>query len=199
MTDRAYIEERCARYLHRGDFTPADFSAAIDATTRELGQTLRCPENEEVIVYASGALLDPQPLPALLRQIRTLERAALGSPATLEPVPRAFMNQWAVSGGLPAFYLVLNGALMVRPFGTPEITVYFYAEPDPIGLLPADTNRVLSAYPELYVWRCLSELSMITQDVELVTGYREAFAGRVSEINQQAKNAQYSQPAMRSV
>ena len=196
--DRGTIEERSARYLHRVDFTTADFDYAFAVTTKELGQVLRCPENETLLEVDSLTITNPFPLPANCRQIRSIEYDGSGGPYTVEAVTREFENKWLAAGNPAAFYTVLNGELYFRPFQAMDFRIWYWEEPDVIGAGPTATNRVLSAYPDVYLSRVMAELSKVTQDLELVEGYLGAFGSRVTELNLQARQRQWSNPQMRA-
>lgn len=189
MTDRAYIEDRIARYFHRGDFTDEDFDGAFLAATKDIGFTLRSQANETELDVLAVDFTDPFRLPETMREFRNVEFAGQGGPRSLVASTRANMNRFANQGD-PAFYNLLNGFdLHVKPFKAKDFTIRFWAEPDEITNDPSSTNDVLTLYPQLYLYRVAFELALITQDVELAQGYDTLYASRVDRINLQTKNA----------
>ncbi len=191
MSDRAYIEDRIARYFHRGDFTDDDFDGAIRAATKEIGNVLRSQYNELELNVLAVDWLDPFTMPDDFRSVRGIEFDGLGGPHSLVSSSRAHQNRFSkTSGGDPKFYTILAGFdVHVRPFKAKDFTIWYFAEPAEIGPDGSDTNPVLTAYPQLYLYRTALEIALITQDVELAQGYDTLFNRRVGDINQSSKNA----------
>ena len=177
-----WIMERAARYLHRDDFSNEDFDTALEATAIDIGAMLQSPENEVVLVVASG---DPNPvvLPARAKRVRYVAVQQTGGPEMLQSKSYGYVLEWMNAGGIPAFYNVKGRELLVSPNGTQQRTITYWEQPAEVSVTGVQTNAVLTAYPMLYLYRVLAECCKITQDLELVAGYESEFARRVETIN----------------
>jgi len=72
-----------------------------------------------------------------------------------------------------------------------------------VGLTPLSstntTNNVLTAYPDLYLYGCLSELHKWSRDEDTAVYYEQLFQERLATANAQEKRGRYGPaPAMRS-
>ena len=197
MTDRAFLQDRAARYLHRTDFTVDDFNGAIAATAEELGRVLRTPENLQEVSFSPAG--DPETLPGDYRAVLSVEVQGWGGWYPLESIGRHRVRDLPRVGE-PAFYQISGRSLSLVPYASREVRVRYYAPPSELGVLPTSTNEVLAAYPLLYLYRVIAELALITQDVELVGQYMAQFDAAVASVNLAASNAQVGDaPAMMGV
>ena len=199
--NRAFLDDRAARYLHRKDFTQEDFDTAVQAATIEIGQRLKSQSNEVRLDVVAGDWSDPQILPTDYRNMRTIEYAGQRGQRSLSAVSRDFMNKYAAQGGAPAFYSILAGfELHVRPYQAQDYSIFYWQEPAELSQEPDSTNPVLEAYPQMYLYRVVAELGFLTQDLELAKGYLSLFDDAVGRVNMTTKNANLGHaPAMRAI
>jgi hypothetical protein len=195
---RAAIEARVNRYLHRTDFTQDDFTDAFNVTNARLGQELRSVVNQVELVLSGYTL--PYPLPADFRELNYITVATNGGVRTLESsnLDWNVVAQRIYNSGSPWYYAVINGALEFAPATTPDAKLYYWQEPAAL-VAPEDTNPVMDMYPELYRYGVAAELSLLTQDPELMQGYGSLFDSRIESINYQSRMARVaSRPTMRA-
>lgn len=201
MTDRAFLDDRAARYTHRRDYTQDDLDTAIRAATIEIGERLQSQVNEARLDVAAVDWTNPYPLPADCRGVRTIEYAGQGGPRSLSGVSREYMNRWSEQGGYPVFYTILAGnELHIRPYQAQDFTIYYWQEPAAITQALDSTNAVLQAYPQMYLYRVIAELAFLSQDVELANGYLSLFDNELGRVNISTKNANMgASPSMRGL
>jgi hypothetical protein len=79
--------------------------------------------------------------------------------------------------GTPYFYAVHNGELTLMPVpdGTYTITLRYYARLADL-VAPTDTNAVLDAYPQLYLYQALIHAALWAQDDEGSARYSSAYS-----------------------
>lgn len=122
-------------------------------------------------------------LPSVLNAIDRIEIAAHGRLHTLDYTSPNGVELLTGAPGLPTRYIVENGAirLLAAPSGSYDYTVFYRPTPD--FLSPSNqTNALLTAHPDIYLWGALTELARFVMDPELEASYLNAYKSALSSI-----------------
>ena len=186
MSTRSEIEETAKRYMHRDDFLTADFDFAFAVAAREFGQHLRAQVNQ---VQADLQLVDGAvDLGERAREVSTVMAEDTGGWRPLQSASDTYVSMARSNGasGPPVFYSVVGSWLRVGPRSDGLVRVTYWEEPELLSA-GSDSNAVSAAYPELYLYRVLQELAMVTQDFELAAMYAGKVQDRLDGLNLQGR------------
>ena len=124
-----------------------------------------------------GASID---LPAVLNAIERIEISANGQVYSLSYDAAAFHGE---SAGQPRSYRVQNGAALLypTPAGAYDYTVHYLQTPS--FLSPSNqSNVLLTAHSDIYLWGALTELARFIKDGEMEATYLNAYKSALSSI-----------------
>jgi len=183
MTTRADIEDRVKRYFHRTDFTAADFDYAFAVATEAIGETLRSSANESTYPIAAASPSAPFTMPTEVREVERVEYQQPGAGWRILSSP----NDWEVIGGKMRFRWTITGTIQMIAYIAPAAI---------LPAIPTSTNAVMTAYPDVYMWRVAAECAAITQDSDMVNACLQFFGGIVGEINNRTRAGRIAAPAM---
>lgn len=125
----------------------------------------------------AGASID---LPPVLNAIERIEISANGQSYSLAYDASAANSETA---GRPLAYRVHSGAAVLYPppAGAYDYTLYYL--PSPAFLSPSNqSNALLSAHPDIYLWGALTELARFIMDAQLEASYLNAYKSALSSI-----------------
>lgn len=115
--------------------------------------------------------------------------ARLNDPAQ----PLTIVHQRALDGyltnsdGIPSHIAVsgTNFRVWPEPSGAMYATLRYYAKlTTPVS--GTDTNDILTNFPDLYLYGCLAEAAILTQDTDAAQGYLRMFNASVAGLNNRA-------------
>lgn len=101
------------------------------------------------------------------------------------------------ASGTPASYFVLNDVLHLNPVpdGSYDLVGKYYAALADFSL-DADTNEVLTDYPEVYLAACLATVFKWTRDEAEEAKWNAIFLAAVNDANAHDVRARFSGPIM---
>jgi len=183
-----------AGYLHRTDMAD-QISASIAMATARIGRDLRDRSNYEV-----GAYVFPDPLSA---NIVDMINVVADNACTLQALTQDQILQILHSGetGAARAYSIKGTQILFAPTPADGTGFYiaYYKRPDEL-VNDGDTNQVLSAWPQLYVYACLMESFFWTQDGDLTEYAKMAYINEIKTINGQYQSANVgTSPVMRRI
>jgi hypothetical protein len=102
---------------------------------------------------------------------------------TLEPFTAHTLNYRRNDTGRPGSYAIVDGfmKLMPAPDGAYSVELRYYQENTALAL-DADTNDVLTKYPELYLYCVLKHAAAWAQDPEQLTWFGTLHAEAFSKM-----------------
>ncbi len=157
------LKQTIADYAHRADLS-SQIPGFIRVATARLNRDLRV--QEMVTELATTPTTNPWALPDDYLELRELTRDATNSVGRvqLSSVSNHQINKYAGATGSPTFYSIDGFEIETAPGGldTEYALQYVAALPELVG--DADTNAVLTRYPNLYIYGALIELYSWTQD-----------------------------------
>lgn len=185
ITDKASLSAAIASYMHRTDLG-AITDTFIDFATKRLSRDLRVAENEVNTVLTVVA--DPMPLPLDFKQMRQISYAGGGAQIALRAASLSQIARYSKAGGGAAFYAVTGRHLLVAPARIGDFNIIYFAA------LPAlvsddDTNDVLAAHSNLYLYACLMEAFVYAQDTDGYLLAKQNYTQELKEANNSAESA----------
>jgi hypothetical protein len=119
-------------------------------------------------------------LPAVLNAIESIEISANGRSYALDYTPGAEQCQLS---GQPERYTMQNGVLRLfpSPAGAYGYTVYYMPTPAFLSAVN-QSNALLVAHPDIYLWGALTELARFIMDAQLEASYLNAYKSALSSI-----------------
>lgn len=143
-------------------------------TTAGLNRDLRILEMQAETTLAASA--ESVTLPDGCLEIVSMYIDSGGSRSPLTPVTEMSQAVGHDSSGRPAFYAFHNGeiTLMPVPDGSYTLVVRYYARLSDLSA-DADTNDVLTNYPDLYLYAALTHAAVWAQDQEAAGVYNSAY------------------------
>lgn len=197
---RGELETLVANYLHRTDLV-GDIPGFITLATSRLGRELRTQWNEYYLDPFT-VLEQMQELPAGFRQMRRLSYPAARGPVTLvsqgSHLIDRFRNRFDNAGGIPAAYALVGATVQIEPFLAGDYRLNYWGNPAELAA-SGSTNLILDNFPYLYLYACLVEAYIFTQDDAMVEKTLDVLNSEVDAVNIEAKRTRIGDaPAMRS-
>jgi hypothetical protein len=190
--DRASLTADATAYLHRADLPWDDL---IDQANARIGRDFRVLEN--TVTYTTTSQV-PVLLPADFSEVIQVSTNWAGVTMPLAPLGPEKALEMASSNGRPYGYTTNNGYLTPIPASN-GFTLLYYAELT-LGALnnaqPGDTNALLTAYPQAYLWYVLMLGNLFIQANEQVVIYAGLYADELQRVNDIGR--QRSQPISRA-
>lgn len=177
---RADLEALIATYMHRSDLGGL-IPGFIARATRVIGRDLHSQANLTVLTFGiTQAVMD---LPLDYRGMRTVNAQADRGPRPLQAVsPTQIAKYQSAGGGMPAFYAISGLSIIVAPFTAGDLTLEYWNQPAAL-INGTSTNKVLDAYPDLYLYASLVEAGLFVRQPETVKVFAAAFNSDLFEIN----------------
>jgi len=196
--NKGQLNAAVAGYLHRTDMG-AQIEASIPIANARIGRDLRSNQNLIFEYWTAGD--NAQQLPAYFAQIRGVTTQA-GSPVDyVSPDQMAVLLQDKSASGKATHYTTNGRVFLPWPPQDTDAIFSFSAWRVPVDLVnDGDSNDVLLAWPQLYVYACLMESFFWTQDGDLTEYARAAYEREFSQINMAAQGSGMGgAPVMRRV
>lgn len=201
---RAQLLSIFERYLKRADLQDlyADF---LTMATARLNKTLRLSEME----YRSTSTPTDAfwALPQDFLEMRHIEAQVAGGPRPLDYVTpdSADLARRRLNGGSGlTYYTIQNGGIELIPHPSAEsetvVEMFYFGKLQPL-VADADTNPVLTEYPNIYLYCLLFEAALYRADFKQQQSWKAAFDNLASDLNLQAERSRYNPEnlAMRAV
>ena len=170
-----------ASYTHRNDLLSI-IPQFIDIVTKRLGRELQSQANEKTIDFVMTQ--NPEFLPTDYAVIRKLVYPAAAGDVFITPMPMRYVSNISgqSSNGQPMYYNVTAKMITVLPTALSTYSLTYYAEPTAL-IADSDTNDVLLAYPDLYLYAALSEAFFYIQDGEMGQASKAKYKEELRAIN----------------
>ena len=183
MTTYTELQTQWTNYMHRADLEPQyDFTAGL--IIARLGRDLRAQENELSVSLTTVADTGVG-LPVGFREMREVTAIENGLARALGYVtPVAFGNIGRASGS-PIWYTMKEGKLYSKNAGL--VTLVYWSTPEDLVL--NENTPTLDAYPDLYLYAGLAELSRFVQDEALAIQFMMYYKNELKEANKAAQIA----------
>lgn len=181
--NRAELQSAVQRYLDFKNLKPGDFDYSLQRTATDNG-LLRLPENATVatLTPTGGAAELPHDYRAL--------RSVVGNQNIEAGAMRQVINGAKRYAGPATLYNLDGDQLLVNTSSEAEIELYYWRQELPLGPGANDTTPLLTAYPGLFIHRCVAELALITQDIELGRDHLALYDRTFERLQRQAKQQQ---------
>lgn len=164
--------------------------------TAELNTRLRVLQMEtEVDLAVSG---ESTALPADFLEVRHVY---------LDQVPRVELDLISEfsksstyrSSGEPRAYTIINGFILLNPVpdGSYTVTMRYIAKLADLSA-DADTNTILTTFPQLYMYGALWQAAMWEGDGEAAVKYEQTFVSYLDRVNQREQRARYGGGPLKS-
>lgn len=195
MSIRNYGELKTAvtRYLKRPDL--ADLYADwVDFASSRIDQDLRLPEQEYRTISVANAQYLSLPLDYI--ELRNIQVAAQGGALPLRYMtPEQLDNFSRFDQQQPIkYYTIVNGQLELIPApaadSTTEIELFYYAKL-PVPDQDADTNKVLTAFPQLYLYAMMIEAMPFMEHQEGQASWDSMYTDLAKLLNTRAQSGRF--------
>lgn len=186
LTNYTDLKAAVASYLHRTDLTSqiVDFIRIAEA---DFDRTLRL--NAQLTNAALSCSAVATALPTDWLQTKQATVAVGGLNQVLLPSDEEQVRQYTTAG-TPKYYAISGGYFLIGPPPSTTYTVshtYYAAIP---ALATNSTNWLLTAYPDMYLWRTILEGAKYTRDQDLVlmagTEYQRILADAITRDQNKA-------------
>lgn len=187
MTQYSELKQWVISESHRADQS-SNMDLFKSLAESRISKVLRVPE---MVVYATTTPTEnPFLLPADFLVPREVSRASTNGAGRvkMQSVNQAQLDDLSFATQGSAYYYTINGLYLEAqpsPVDT-ELRLIYYARPASL-MNDDDTNPVLDAYPEIYLYAMLAELYLLIQDTERATAAIEVFNSEVESANEYAK------------
>jgi len=191
--NRGEFNALLTRYLKRTDLVDL-YDDWVAFTSTRIDTQLRLSEQE----YRSVTVPDNQfiALPVDFIEMRHIETSQEGgrqlkyvTPGQLDTLRMAYSDSFSPM----AFYTILNNQIEISPAPSADneavLEMFYYAKLE-VPLPDDATNKVLSAYPQLYLYGCMIESAALReapQDIQIYTQMWVDYAKTVNDRQQVAR------------
>jgi hypothetical protein len=145
-------------------------------TTAAINRDLRLIDMESTTTLTTATHpVDLSALSPAFHSVISLYAEVGGSPRILRPVTE-FGSHNFISTGAPQYYTLRDGALWLDPVPDGTYTLYMTYNSALAALSAgADTNDVMSRYPDLYIYSALTHAAIWASDSEREASYGGAY------------------------
>jgi len=187
------LKQAILDYSHRPDVAP-QLDLMLELTANRIGRHLQSNENMQRVELAMATDTEAL-LPADFQQL--IHMATLDH--ILQPVSPERLLDYQASGGEVEVFLVRGRGNEKRvDFGAAPgklsqsgIFLDYYHRPLPMKA-DDDTNNILDAFPQLYLYGALAEVFTFTQDTDPRQAALDTFLTEVDEINLKANSGRWA-------
>jgi hypothetical protein len=191
--------------MHRSDITPALAAQFIDVAVQRIGKGLRTQANEanKVLFYATAS--NVYLLPLEFSALRFVQQIGTDDTITLDPLSQTQIDALDATGAQAMGYVLqsnvndfdtgferqsITQVIRTYPADGKEVTADYWVRPPTVGnelVNPntglKDSNGILWAYSQLFLWGALSEGYIWTNDLERAGFFDQKFDKEIKEIN----------------
>ena len=180
------------RYLKRTDLTDL-YDDWLVFTSSRIDQQLRLKEQEiRWQVVPTEQFTD---LPADFIEARHIESNGrpleYATPGQLDRLRAQYRDSFSPY----LFYTITDNQLEIAPAPTvdseAEIEMFYYAKLPALSS-DADTNKVLTAYPQLYLYGCMMESAAMREAPDDAAAYSQLWRDYAKELNDRQQAARFS-------
>jgi hypothetical protein len=181
------------RYLKRNDLRDL-YNDWFLFTSLRIDQQLRLKEQEyRTITVPTERYI---PLPPDFIEMRSLQTSANGGlPIRLKTLRGADLANQFIKSGPIATYAILDTQLELIPApnadSVAELEMVYYAK-QPVITADAATNKVLDAYPNLYLYGCMMEAAVFRMDQTDNQNYAQMWKDYAAELNDRQAAGRFS-------
>lgn len=186
------LKKTIFEWMHRTiDFT--NIRRIVELGEDRLNAALRTPEQETFLELVMTT--NPEPLPL---DFNAVQSVSVGSwPLQAVPSARALLTD-RVASGQAYEYAIEGRSIRVAPGGPQTLQMVYYAQFERLNADP-DTNVILSYWPSLYLYSCLSEAHIWVQDFQKADIMLEKLAKEVELVNANSSAGRYGSGLMKEV
>jgi hypothetical protein len=194
----AAFKDLLTRYLKRSDLADL-YDDWVGFTSKRIDAQLRLSEQEYRTLSAPKAQFIQ--LPDDFLEMRHLEVDFAGG-RVVEFVTAGQLDamrvKYGTSGGI-RFYTIMNNQLELFPAPGPDseqvLTMFYFAKL-PALVNASDSNKVLTAYPQLYLYGCMMEAGAFREHDKDSTSYATLWRDYSKELNDKQEAGRYSGDAL---
>jgi hypothetical protein len=181
------------RYLKRNDLRDL-YDDWFLFTSLRIDQQLRLAVQEFRTITTPTEQYIPLPLDFI--EMRSLEsKGANGGPIRYATGRSIDVASMAVRSGPPRFYSILDTQLELIPApqadSVAELEMVYYAK-QPIITADAATNKVLTTFPNLYLYGCMMEAAVFRMDATDNKNYTQMWRDYATELNNRQQAGRFS-------
>ena len=170
LTDYAGLKQEVIAFTGRDDLSDR-FNTFLSLAEAKIyrtnsDRTLRVREMEASYALQTVAGTNSIALPADLLELRTVKIEYGGSKLELTYISPSSINEY--DSGMPTQFTIKGGNLVfnVIPDGVYDLTIDYYALPAALSS-SNQTNAILTAYPDVYLFACMASVYDYTTEPEL--------------------------------
>ncbi len=197
--NRAEFLVLAERYLKRTDLADL-YSAFLEMAEARINQVMRLSEME----FRSQSTPTEAfwLLPSDFIEMRHIQTELEGRPRPLEYIaPETADNVRRLTSGQQGyqFYTILNNQIELIPHPNSESTTLvemFYYARVPALVAAADTNPVVTNYPNLYLYAFMAEAGMYRESLQAAQSWLGMFDAYAKQLNDSAAAGRYSGNAL---
>jgi len=188
MTIATYSELVTAleEYLEREDYTP-NIPIFIKLTEARLNRLLDDPEMEvRATITGTGQYTE---LPS---DFKRMVGVSVGNYGPIEQVSGSTITALDQTiTGIPRAFAISDGSITFAPIDAAANITMLYVRRIPGLTAAAPTNWLLSLAPDLYLYGCLIQASILGWDDERVPGFKALFDEAIDEMRTDASNRRW--------
>lgn len=189
-TLKAAIEE----YIHRTDAT-AHIPVFIQLAESRINSDIEDFAMETRASYTVPAAQRYTTLPSDMRKLMNVQIAISGGRQAILPLSQEQMDtiHSAVVTGTPRSYALTGNQIELQPTPGEDTAMEIFYQYRLTGFsADADTNAVLTKFPNVYLYSSLIEYALWAQADERVPIFTQAYTAEVSRINEEAEDRKMS-------
>lgn len=194
ITTFGTLKAAIREYAHRPSAIDSLLSLFAGNVTAEINQHLRCRQMESSTTLTSATSTFTLPSDFLeLRAIGTDQ----GNYYSYNRIPALMTpnQQYLRDTNDRELNYIIRGSSLIIGGGSADVTdldIVYYARLAAF-VNDADTNTVLTTYPNLYLYGAMKEYALWSEeDDAVVSKWLAAFKGKIDEVNKESEMAQYS-------
>lgn len=186
------------RYLKRNDLADLYSTWLLMAEAR-INQVARLSEMEARSISAPKAAF--WALPDDFIEMRHIQAQLARGPQPLEYVPPETADNYRRNADGLGFrwFTLVDNQLEIIPHPNDDsdtaVEMFYYAKLQPL-VAQADTNSVLTNYPNLYLYAFLAEAALYREDSTAMQTHLAAFDGYINQLNTSAQAGRYGGNAL---
>jgi hypothetical protein len=178
--------------LDRGDLTER-IPSFIRLAEARLARLITHPHGEATATLTSIAGQETLALPTGLRQLRSAHLTTNPIVQLQQVSPSALREGWNSGSGAPQAFALVAGRMVLGPVpdAAYAIAIVYLAALTPLSPA-AETNWLLAAHPDVYVYGALLQAEAWMANDERIPLWKAAFDEAIVEINEQGKRMRMS-------
>ena len=194
ITNYGELKTALTRYLKRPDLVDL-YDDWVDFASSRIDNDCRLAEQEYRTIATANAEFMALPLDFI--EMRNIQVKAAGGKLPLKYLtPEQLDNIGRIDKTQPVkYYTIFNSQLELVPApasnSTLEIELFYFAKVITLAN-DGDTNKVLLAFPHLYLYAMMVEAMPFTENPDGVQSWNEMYGKTVEMLNRRAEKGRYS-------